>query len=441
MNYNSKILENNASLGTILSAVNAMPRPSFQEAVTITPGTANQVAVPSNYYTKGAVTVKGDANLVASNIKSGVSIFGVNGTLTADGGSNKLEDAFVTRSALSGIYSNSRVFVVGSYALAHTSITKANFLKVLSISAQAFYSCKNLSMIAFPKATNVKTQAFYGCASLQSLDFPVCSEIGTSAFGLCSKISQAIFPKLLTISNSAFAMCYALRSISAPICSFIGAYAFSGCSALETVRFPKCTFILTSAFARCSSLRTAYIPLANSISSTFSGCATLSAVVLSNCSTIIGAAFTSCYNLISLYLLGQKALCNLSVSAAFSSTPIAGYSASAGTYGSIYVPSSMLTAYRNATNWTYFSSRFVGINPSLSTFGIVNTYGSVVTVQGEFIMTWQEWVKDYGGAMFSISNTGYVHLDASTRVCDVNGSKVYGDDIIELGTTYYLTTT
>ena len=51
-----------------------------QAAKTVTPGTANQTAVASGRYTTGAVTVKGDANLVAGNIKSGVSIFGVAGT-------------------------------------------------------------------------------------------------------------------------------------------------------------------------------------------------------------------------------------------------------------------------------------------------------------------------------------------------------------------------
>ena len=51
-----------------------------QAAKTVTPGTADQTAVSSGRYTTGAVIVKGDANLVAGNIKSGVSIFGVAGT-------------------------------------------------------------------------------------------------------------------------------------------------------------------------------------------------------------------------------------------------------------------------------------------------------------------------------------------------------------------------
>jgi hypothetical protein len=78
------------------------------------------------------------------------------------------------------------------------------------------------------------------------------------------------------------------------------------------------------------------------------------------CTYIGSNAFKECYNLTSLYLT-NSVVCTLNNSNAFSSTPIDGYSASTGTYGSIYVPASLLTAYQSATNWTYFSSRFVGI--------------------------------------------------------------------------------
>ena len=51
-------------------------------AATITPTTSNQEIAAGTYLT-GKQTISGDANLVASNIKSGVSIFGVNGSLTS----------------------------------------------------------------------------------------------------------------------------------------------------------------------------------------------------------------------------------------------------------------------------------------------------------------------------------------------------------------------
>lgn len=50
-------------------------------AHTYTPGTTDQT-IPAAQYLTGAQTIKGDANLVAGNIKSGVSIFGVAGTHT-----------------------------------------------------------------------------------------------------------------------------------------------------------------------------------------------------------------------------------------------------------------------------------------------------------------------------------------------------------------------
>lgn len=51
-----------------------------QAAKTVTPTTSDLTAVESGMYTTGAITVKGDANLIAGNIKKGVSIFGVTGT-------------------------------------------------------------------------------------------------------------------------------------------------------------------------------------------------------------------------------------------------------------------------------------------------------------------------------------------------------------------------
>lgn len=51
-------------------------------AATITPGTSAQEIAAGTYLT-GKLTISGDANLAASNIKSGVSIFGVAGSLTS----------------------------------------------------------------------------------------------------------------------------------------------------------------------------------------------------------------------------------------------------------------------------------------------------------------------------------------------------------------------
>lgn len=52
-------------------------------AQTITPTTTNQT-VNGNVFLAGAIIVAGDANLLAENIKSGVTIFGVTGTYTGE---------------------------------------------------------------------------------------------------------------------------------------------------------------------------------------------------------------------------------------------------------------------------------------------------------------------------------------------------------------------
>lgn len=52
-----------------------------QAAKTVTPGTSTITAVSSGRYTTGAISVAGSSNLIASNIKSGTSIFGVTGSM------------------------------------------------------------------------------------------------------------------------------------------------------------------------------------------------------------------------------------------------------------------------------------------------------------------------------------------------------------------------
>lgn len=56
-----------------------------KDAATYTPGTSDQF-INAEQYLSGAQKIAGDANLVAENIKEGVSIFGVTGTLAGGGG-------------------------------------------------------------------------------------------------------------------------------------------------------------------------------------------------------------------------------------------------------------------------------------------------------------------------------------------------------------------
>lgn len=71
-----------------------------KSAATYTPGTSDQ-NIASGQYLNGTQTIKGDSNLTAGNIKSGVSIFGVTGTYAGGGssggsGNNNVEAYAIT---------------------------------------------------------------------------------------------------------------------------------------------------------------------------------------------------------------------------------------------------------------------------------------------------------------------------------------------------------
>lgn len=189
------------------------------------------------------------------------------------------------------------------------------------------------------RVTEIGGYAFTRCISLTGVSFSACTEIGSSAFYLCSSLTTVNFPLCENIRNYAFSGCANLSSVSFPACTEIGSNAFYACTSLSTVNFRACTRVLGSAFYRC-------IRLAD--------------VSFSACALIGVSAFAGCNRLISLYLTGSS-LCALVNSNAFQSTPIGGYSVSAGQYGSIYVPASLLSDYQTASNWSYFSSRFVGL--------------------------------------------------------------------------------
>ena len=150
--------------------------------------------------------------------------------------------------------------------------------------------------------------------------------------------------RVTSIGNNAFQECSRLTSVSFPQTTNIGSNAFQGCIALTSVSFPQTTNIGNNAFQGCYSL----------VSVSLGGEQSQSGRIYYSC-------FRSCFNLVSLKLSGGRGryFYSLLNSNAFTSTPIGGYSASAGQYGSIYVPDGLYSQYISATNWAYFSNRIV----------------------------------------------------------------------------------
>lgn len=283
-------------------------------AQTFTPTTADQT-IAAGKYLDGAQTIKGDANLVASNIASGVSIFGVVGTFAGGGGSEI--KSLIERTITS--YADSSVSVIGN---------------------AAFCGCTSLQTISFPNCTDIKNSAFMYCSALTSVEFPRCTSLAM-CFGYCTHLAQVSFPLATYLATTGFADLSNLTTAYLPALLQVLASTFRSCSKLTDVTLTSATLISTNAFASCFSLSTLSLPKI----AKFSG----------------SSVFLRCYRLVSLYLLGSS-VAQLQYSNTFSSTPIAGYTASTGgVYGSIFVPASLYSAYIASTNWVTFSSRFVSV--------------------------------------------------------------------------------
>ena len=148
-----------------------------------------------------------------------------------------------------------------------------------------------------------------------------------------ASIIQVSLPLLRFIDGfSAFASCSNLISVSLPACEDVGAQAFRSCTSLSDVYIPNCTTVEAAAFRDCKALQSISLPV---------------------CSYIGIKAFQST-NLNSI-VLGSTSVCSMSGSYTFDSTPIA-----SGT-GSIYVPASLVNAYKSAKNWSYFSTQIFPI--------------------------------------------------------------------------------
>ena len=341
---------------------------------TIIPTSSIRTIVSAGTYIKNDLIV-GDINFLPENIKDGINVLGTLGTLK-DSFADYVEGGVV-------VISNNDATTIRTGTFAYTNITEANFPNCIDIQSSAFYNCSSLSAIGFPKCENISSMAFSSCTRLSMVSFPKCTAISGYAFQSCTALTSAYFPKCITINGySAFAYCSSLATVSFPMCTSTGNYTFRSCTALTSAYFPECITIGTYAFANCSSLATVSFPMCISIAysafmsckniskidfpkcktigiSAFTFCSSLTTASFSECGSIASYAFYNCQKLISLYLLASS-VATLTTYNAFVGTPMS-LSSYIGTFGSIYVPASLLASYKSATNWTRYSSRFVGV--------------------------------------------------------------------------------
>ena len=176
------------------------------------------------------------------------------------------------------------------------------------------------------------------------------SRVGTGVFFSCSKLTYVNLPNCTTVGNYAFSFCSVLPSIYLPLCTTVGYAAFQQCSSLVSVNLPNCTYIANNAFLDCASLLFVNLPLCEYIGGgAFESCHLISSVSLPNCSLLGGAAFAFCNNLKEVYLNRVT-----SVTKRYDNT-----FSRCSNLTSIYVPASLVDAFKTAQYWSSISTKIV----------------------------------------------------------------------------------
>lgn len=303
------------------------------EEIVIKPNKEQQVK--EGMYDK--IIVNGDENLISENIKSGVEIFGVEGTAEVKGEENAIIDtktkliindnnfgnfdSLIKKIPLIKIPDDARYFFYNFKSL--QEIPEIDTSKVTNMNS-IFYDCKSLTAIPKIDTSNVTNMLnmFCGCSSLISVpEIDMSKALDTGGmFTNCSNLISV--PKLDTSKSTnvvyMFANCKKIVSVPPlDLSRAINIYGlFQNCSSLTTIPSIKNIISATNMtyfFQGCSSLIT--IPeidtfKISSMNYMFQDCSSLTTLPLLNMEKItsINSAFSKTYNLenvLGFYALGK----------------------------------------------------------------------------------------------------------------------------------------
>lgn len=294
---------------------------SLQEK-TVSPSKTTQLVTPDSDYdglskvTVNAVTSSIDSNITASNIKSGVSILGVEGTL----------EEGITPSGTLEITENG-TYDVTEYASANVTVASSGGDAEDHLDD---FLTNTLTAID-SDVTKIVSYGSYGRTALTTVNLPKCTDIGSYAFRGCSGITNVNAPLVTNIATYGFYGCSKLANINMPNVSSTGTYAFYKCD-LRNINFPYLTGISQNAFYQNENLQIADFGVASKINQ---------------------AGFANCGSLVALILRRTSSICTLGVATnGFTNTPIA-----EGT-GYVYVPRDLVDTYKTATNWVNYATQF-----------------------------------------------------------------------------------
>ena len=209
--------------------------------------------------------------------------------------------------------------------------------------------------------SDIKTAIENKGVDMTGVSFPgYASKIGEIASGIGYTDRDIIEARYqYNIANSASfvyssAFEYKLvETVDLPNCLYVGRNTFCYCASLTTVNLPVCTSLHSNAFRNCGNLSSVSLPNVVRMSGyCFANCVSLQTISLPNCSYVSRNAFWGCTNLKTIYMgTARSVVATMTHSNALSSCTA---------LQSIYVPASLVDAYKTASNWSYYSSKIVG---------------------------------------------------------------------------------
>ena len=234
---------------------------------------------------------------------------------------------------------------------------------ITSIGYDGFYQCTNLALTKL--SANLETigaYAFYGCSNMALTELPDnIKVINSYAFSGCSKLALTKLPaNLEEIKDYAFQSCSGM-SISGEFPSTltkIGSYAFSNAGVGAVVIPDNVTSMNQRAFANSTITS---IKIGTGItyidSQCFANTTKLSKVTIyGDISSISAGAFNSSSALYTLLLPNVTKVPNLPNDYTIYSCPLRGGA------GRVYVPDSLVDAFKAATYWSNLASNIVPIS-------------------------------------------------------------------------------
>jgi Leucine-rich repeat (LRR) protein len=194
--------------------------------------------------------------------------------------------------------------------------------------------CKNMTFLSLG-ALSVAPESFMSNhQKIQEVYFPICKVLEKDVFIGCSSLATVSLPMCEYIGKDAFRNCLNLQSIDLPVCSYVGYEAFFNCTSLTAVSLPMCEYIDGTAFYNCSNLQSIDLPV---------------------CSYISNLAFVNAV-ILDTVILRSNSVCTLNGNA-FQNTRIDPRNGD----GFVYVPASLVDAYKSAPGWSSISSNILPI--------------------------------------------------------------------------------